>query len=207
MNSARQLLQKKYCAWVALGILGVTLSSPWVTARASEPVQIAQAASQKRAEQIRIANDLQETGKFAEAEAAFQKLVTDYPDDAVLRYKLGKTLSSRKRFEEAIAAYRQAIRLDANYAVAHNALGTALANQGRLDEAMSELQRAIAINTNYPDPLLILGQLLMQQGKKVDAAAALEKAKTLFQQQNRFQDMRRVEQLLQEIKTAAPDPA
>lgn len=212
MNSARQTSLKKYCTWVTLGIVGVALSSGLENLQCiglelqAESVQIAQVA-QKRAEQIRVANDLQETGKFAEAQAAFQKLVTDYPDDAVLRYKLGKTLSSQRKFEEAIAAYQQAIRLDANYAVAHNALGTALASQGRSDEAVSALQRAIGINTNYPDPLKTLGQLLLRQGKKVEATTALEKAKTLFQQQSRFQEMRQVDQLLQEIKTATPDPA
>lgn len=197
-------------SWISplpyLGILvagGLLLASP----ATAQMMDDSSSERTKRVEVIRQADSYQQSGKFAEAEAAFEELIKQYPNDAVMYYKLGRALLSQGKLEAAIVSYQKAISLNSNYAVAHNGLGLAMANQGRLDEAVAEFQRALAINPNYVEALGNMGQVLWQQKKRTDALAALEKARELLQQQGRFQDVRQVDRLLQQIKTTSPDAA
>ena len=163
-----------------------------------------QAEEQRRQEQaersrlIEAGKNYLNAGNFADAEATFRQLLQKYPQDPYLYYQLGNVFFRQNKPEEAIAQYQQAIRGNSKYAVAYNAIGMVRASQGRWEEAISEYQKALEINPDYAEALYNFGLALFQQGKQAEAIAALEKARNLFKEQGRLQELRRVEQVLQE---------
>jgi tetratricopeptide (TPR) repeat protein len=80
-------------------------------------------------------NAAQWAGKYAEAEAIWQRIILQEPKNAVAYKNLGDSLRDQKKLDEAIAAYRNAIQLNPKYATAYNELGNALRDQKKLDEA------------------------------------------------------------------------
>jgi tetratricopeptide (TPR) repeat protein len=73
--------------------------------------------------------------QYADAIAAFDRLIQLTPDYAGAYFNKGNALIGMGRYEEAVAAYDQAIRLAPNVADAYTAKGRALESLGRADEA------------------------------------------------------------------------
>ncbi|OLP15579.1 hypothetical protein BST81_25565 [Leptolyngbya sp. 'hensonii'] len=187
---------------IVLGLL-LGLGLPPLTTQAQLPDPTSERVT-NRAMLLRMGNDAYQSGQFTQAEAVFRKILEEYPNDAVIYYKLGNTLYRQKRLEAAIVEYQKAIALNPNYAVAHNALGTTYAIQNRMTEAIASFRQAVQINNTYSEALANLGQALWLDGKPEEAVSFLKKARDLYKEQGKLNELDRVEKLLREIGSKEP---
>lgn len=78
---------------------------------------------------------------------AFEAMVRDNPDDAMVWYGLAGEYLKLEQLDKAIEALRNVIRINADYTAAYQMLGTALVNQGQHDEARRVWQQGVAVAT------------------------------------------------------------
>lgn len=161
---------------------------------------------QERSQLVQTANDLFSKGDLTGAEENLRKLIKKFPKYPFGYYQLGNVLFRQERKEDAIQEYQKAISLNSNYALAYNALGRVFASQQRWEEAITAYQKALAINPEYGDALTNLAQVLWQKGNRAEAIASLEKALKIFQVQDKPEQVRRIEQILKEMKSG-DDPS
>jgi tetratricopeptide (TPR) repeat protein len=90
-------------------------------------------------------------GAVAEAERAFQRLISLAPQEWRGHAGLGEVRLRQERYEEAVTLLEHAIQLDPEAKRAHNLLGLAYRAVGRMEEAKLEL--SLGMNpTTYPMP-------------------------------------------------------
>jgi len=113
-------------------------------------------------EQNRRGLALLNAGRFAEAEARFQKAVRIKSDYAEAHYNLGRVRGRQGgRLAEAVASYREALRRRPDYWEAQVAVGRALAQMpDREMEAILELRRAVAMRPDLAEVRCALGDVL-----------------------------------------------
>ncbi|MEM9229399.1 MAG: BTAD domain-containing putative transcriptional regulator [Pseudomonadota bacterium] len=90
------------------------------------------------------------TEQLAEALEAAQIAARLDPDDAVVRFALGRVLLASGEYEKSISHLRDAIALNPNMAQAHCGLGDSMAYAGNLDSAMSCFERAVSVCPTDP---------------------------------------------------------
>lgn len=211
--------------WLTLGILAGTSISPLVLAHPAQAYdsklsawtqsqedgtvnsgsysgrqRVAQRRQQdEQAGLLLQAQSLYDQGKFTDAEAIYRKILEKERDNAVMHYQLGNVLYRQDKLEEAATEYQQVLKLNPKYAVARNAIGAIRARQGNWEQAIAEFKQALSINPDYADALHNLGRALWQQGNGTEAVVPLEKAKNLFKQQLRFEEVRQIDEVLQQI--------
>lgn len=84
-----------------------------------------------------------EAGRYAEAEAAYRKLIEDKPDDGAIRTSLAATLGFLGRYDEALEQLAEAERLSPlNPEIYHNR-GVVFERQGKPDEAVAQYREAV----------------------------------------------------------------
>lgn len=115
-------------------------------------------------------------GRFAEAEAAFRRVLEIRPGNARDHANLGGALARQGKLAEALEAYREAIRVEPREPSAHNNLAMALADQGRLDEAADALAEAIRLDPAYAEAHDNLGLVRYRQRRFDEAVAHHERA-------------------------------
>ena len=95
-----------------------------------------------------------EAKRYAEAEAAYRKLVAAEPDDGGLRASLAGALASLGRYDEAIADYGTALRLRPRLVSALVARADAYLAKGETGNALADFRSAIALDrdvtADYP---------------------------------------------------------
>lgn len=72
------------------------------------------------------------------------------PDDAVVRFALGRVRLARGEYDQSISHLKSAIELNPNMAQAHCGLGDSMAYAGDLDAAMSCFEEAVRVSPNDP---------------------------------------------------------
>ncbi|MGD1903564.1 MAG: tetratricopeptide repeat protein [Geitlerinemataceae cyanobacterium] len=149
---------------------------------------------------MREANRLMRDGQYADAETIFRQLLDRNSRDAVLHYKLGRSLAEQYRDVEAEAAYREAIKLEDRYVLALHGLGELLSRQSRWLEAIVMFERAVDIEGNYTDAQLGLGQALWQLGRDREALDVLETALEQLVADEELWQAIAVAQLMQKIE-------
>jgi arylsulfatase A-like enzyme/Tfp pilus assembly protein PilF len=92
-----------------------------------------------------LGNALTESGRNADAMAAYTRLLALDPANALAHENLGTARLQARDYTGAEAELRTAIRLDPSLAAAHTALGVLLASTGRKPEAITEWTRAAAL--------------------------------------------------------------
>jgi tetratricopeptide (TPR) repeat protein len=126
---------------------------------------------------LRSALALEQAGHFAEAEAAYLRVLASRPDLPDTWYNLARLQRRAGRFDAALASYQQA--LDRGVAApeeVHLNRGVIYSDCLRQDDAAErELQAALALNPDYVPALLNLANLREDFGKQADAAALYEK--------------------------------
>jgi hypothetical protein len=93
------------------------------------------------------------------------------PDNATVRYNLGRSLLQEGQHAEALVQLERAVALDLLDEHAPNDLGVALSRLGRRPEAIAMFRRAILINPSYTDPYLNLGIAYLSQNDRRSALA------------------------------------
>jgi len=131
-------------------------------------------ANDKRWEQAR--KDLAQ-GKAAEAKAAFEELLRQYPNDADLHVFLGMSLLRLRDPQGAILSIKRAIAIDGDHVDARTLLGyVELEVRGDVAAATKEYRKVIELRPNSPEAHANLAVALKKQGDLDAAVASLNKA-------------------------------
>ena len=78
---------------------------------------------------------------------AFQEMVKENPDEALVWYGLASEYTKLERWPEAADALRNVVRCNPDYTAAYQMLGTALMSQGLAGEARTAWTEGIAAAT------------------------------------------------------------
>jgi predicted Zn-dependent protease len=78
---------------------------------------------------------------------AFEAMIKDMPDDAMVWYGLASEYFKLERWADAAEALRNVVRLNPNYTAAYQMLGTALMNKGEEGEARRAWAEGIEVAT------------------------------------------------------------
>jgi tetratricopeptide (TPR) repeat protein len=126
-----------------------------------------QTASQRNAEQLKLAQDLANSGKRQEALSELNKIATSTDLDPIGFYNLGNAFARLGESEAAINAYRRAIeQRNGSYSRAYNNLGVVLLRQGRWDDAYDAFIAALKLESfRYAEASYNLGRLYAARGQ------------------------------------------
>jgi tetratricopeptide (TPR) repeat protein len=141
-------------------------------------------------ERVRLAEQLEAAGRYAEAAAVLRKLTAAHPDDPIAQLTLGKVLAQLGDYSRGKEALQKALQLAPDKVQAHYYLSLLLLkegqelgpkdNQGRAGElfreAASQARQALDIKPDYGFAHMALGMALKQLGKQAKALAALGEA-------------------------------
>ena len=118
-------------------------------------------------------------GRYAEAQAAYEKLRQLEPGVAEIHANLGLIYFQERRFDQAVPALRQALKLKPNLTRTNNLLAASLSELGRYDEALPGLEKGFHQATDSEIrrmsglQLLRVFSGLKQDRKAVDTALQL----------------------------------
>ncbi|MFQ5809843.1 MAG: hypothetical protein ACE5JM_09515, partial [Armatimonadota bacterium] len=84
-------------------------------------------------------------GKVAPAADAYQKLLVDFPEQAVLHLRLGTVLSRLERYEESVDELEQALQLDAHLKEAFEPLAMGCLQLEHFDAAADAADKALEV--------------------------------------------------------------
>ena len=115
-------------------------------------------------------------GRSAAAEATFDEMLRDWPQDAYALASRGHLRAQRGAREEAIADYQALVAAHPGASAAHwFNLAYTLESASRLTEAEAAFRRALEIDDRLDRAWYGLGLTLIQQGRYDDAVAALKR--------------------------------
>ena len=119
---------------------------------------------------------LHQSGRLAEAEAAYRQVLEAEPRHADSLHLLGVTATQRGNHDEAVNLIGRAIAENGQMAPYHSNLGTSLRSLGRFAEAETCYRRAIELKRDYPDAHNHLGTTLRDLGRLKDAELSYREA-------------------------------
>jgi len=117
-----------------------------------------------------------QSGRLAEAEALYQKILALDPNHSDALHLLGIINGDFGRREQAVSLIERAIALRPDGYLYYSNLGNVLRAMGRFDEAVARYEQAIAVKPDYTEAYSNLGTALLDQGKYEAAVANFEKA-------------------------------
>ena len=126
------------------------------------------------------ANLLMQSGRLAEALAAYDRTVEQFPDNAVARTGRAETLRALGRLAEALAAYDRTVEQFPEDAVARNGRAETLRALGRLAEALAAYDRTVE---QFPDDVFARNgraETLRALGRLAEALAAYDRTVEQF---------------------------
>jgi len=152
-----------------------------------------------------------QAGRLDEAEAIYQEVLKQNPDEADALSLMGVLCRQRKRLPEAEGFLRRAVQLRADWAPFHNNLGNVLADAGKKSEAVEAYRQAVRLNANDPVAHNNLGNGLKDLEQYVEAEKELRTAISLRKDWGEaynnlavvLKNMRRVDEAEQVALTAA----
>ncbi|HZF15476.1 MAG TPA: sulfotransferase [Steroidobacteraceae bacterium] len=135
------------------------------------------AASNDPGDLLRQAAMLERSGQFAEAEAAYLRVLARRPDLPDTWYNLGLLQRRTGQFDKALASYREALNRGVSQPEeVHLNRGVIYSDHLRLDEAAAqELNTALEINPDYVPALFNLANLHEDFGRRTPALALYER--------------------------------
>jgi predicted O-linked N-acetylglucosamine transferase (SPINDLY family) len=140
---------------------------------------VAQAAAADPAEprhHMGLGSVLQALRRYAEAAAAYRRVLQADPHCADAHFALGVSLQSLEDHDGAIDAYESAVRGRPDFADAWNNLGNCRRLRGRGSLAAAAYAQALALRPDHADAMSNLGTLLQEMGRLEDAVALLQSA-------------------------------
>jgi len=114
--------------------------------------------------------------KFEEAAAAYQQILTKYPQSIYALSNLGVVRFQQQKYPDAERVLREAIRVAPNDAFSHSVLGIALVQQEKYDDAIQVLSRAVALDPNDAKTRNYLGISSSHRGLQEAAEQECRKA-------------------------------
>jgi tetratricopeptide (TPR) repeat protein len=139
---------------------------------------------------LRLAESLEASGQLRQAAAVVRPMISEYPDDYLPRWFLGKILGQIGQSREAEEVLREALRLAPEKVQVRYYLGLVLFTQASqmaengdaghaskiYQEAVQRAREALAIKPDYGLAYMVLGLSLKGLGQRADALAALRQA-------------------------------
>ena len=114
---------------------------------------------------------------------ALSRAVKAEPDNARLRFHLGRAYFELGQFSSAVQAWRKAIQLDPNYAQAYNFLGYLHAERGEnLDQAERWIRTALKLKPDDGNYLDSMGWVLYQKKRYAEALTYLQRSLRILQE-------------------------
>jgi tetratricopeptide (TPR) repeat protein len=120
-----------------------------------------------------------QSGRLAEAEALYRRILAADPRHAEALHYLGMMACQVGRGEVGVTLIRMAIASKPDYPEAHFNLGNALKDCGHLDEAIAAWQEAIVHRPEYPEAHSNLCIALTDKGRLEEAVEAGQRAVAL----------------------------
>jgi tetratricopeptide (TPR) repeat protein len=117
-----------------------------------------------------------QSGRLAEAEVAYRRILAAEPRHAEALQLLGVIAHQAGHNAAAVDLIRQAIAIKPRFSEAHYNLGVSLSALGQLDEALEAYRGAIALKPDYPEAYYNLGCILDGRGRTDEAIAAYREA-------------------------------
>jgi predicted O-linked N-acetylglucosamine transferase (SPINDLY family) len=116
------------------------------------------------------------SGRLAEAEAGYRRVLAVDPENFDALHLLGMLSHQNARNEEAAELISSAVQKNGRDPVALGNLAIVLRAMGRLAEAEAACRRAIALDPGFVDAHKILGSTLQDLGQSDDAETAFRRA-------------------------------
>jgi tetratricopeptide (TPR) repeat protein len=117
-----------------------------------------------------------QSGRFAEAAAAYRRALAVNREAPRTNNNLAVALAEQGLFGSALAHYRESIRLEPDYAPAHFNFGNAYRELGKYAEAVTAYERALELAPGWSAALLNCGLALAALGEQVAAEANYREA-------------------------------
>ncbi len=129
------------------------------------------------AERLKTAQQLMDSGRYAEAIPALKALVARHPQSPTLRYGLGRCYFEVEDFPNAVSILRKVANETPKSAEVRFFLGSALGLGGNFAEAIQELRNAMQLDPSFEPAFRAFGMFRVQSGAhSEDARNALEAA-------------------------------
>ena len=119
---------------------------------------------------------LHQAGRFAEAEACYQRVLAAQPENPDALHLIGNIAYQVGRHDVAIAMIGQAIRRNGRNPLYFSNLGLALGSQGRLDEALTRFEQALVLKPDYAEAHNNRGNVLKALNRGVEALESYDRA-------------------------------
>ena len=110
------------------------------------------------------------------AQAAYRRILQQYPDRRGVHYQLGRIFLSRNPPDIAAAdkEFQEELKIDPDNASAQFMLGESARQAGHWDDAIARFSKAADLDVGFDEAYLALGMSLNSAGKFTDAIAPLE---------------------------------
>jgi tetratricopeptide (TPR) repeat protein len=117
-----------------------------------------------------------QTGRFADAETLYRKVLTLDPQHADSLHLLGVMAYQFRRLELAAGLISQAVRIRDDVPAYHNNLGNVFKEQERLDDAVACYERAISLKPDIAEIYNNLAAIYIRQGRLYEATLSCQRA-------------------------------
>jgi tetratricopeptide (TPR) repeat protein len=147
----------------------------------AEPIyqQILELDANRVEDRYNLGNALAQQGKFDEAIACWQDVISYQPDWGAAYRQLGTLFQKLADISAAIASYSQALTIQPDFSTAYN-LGLCLIQQQQWAESIACFQQAIQLRSDYSLAYGDLGYALLQQGNLEQAIGYFQQAILLY---------------------------
>ena len=124
----------------------------------------------------RLADSLNTQQKWPEAEAEYQQILSQEPDNLTVLVNCGFVLVRQEKLDEAAAIYRRILAMRPDYCEIHNNLSYVAERLGKFDEAIAHGRDALAIRPGFADAHNNLGVARRSMHRLEEARDEFQKA-------------------------------
>jgi arylsulfatase A-like enzyme/Flp pilus assembly protein TadD len=118
---------------------------------------------------------LYESGRLAQAQEIFERVLAEHPDNAKALESLGGVMLAARRAPEALRLLERAVELDQELPIAWNSLGVARQWSGNTAGALEAWQRSLELDPRNLDVLFNLGLVAAESGRRQLAIESLRR--------------------------------
>ncbi len=154
----------------------VRQSAQAIPAPASIPLDAAPEAVKVTKATLEKALALHQAGKLDEAEAIYNAVLRQQPDNASVLHDLGVVHAQRGEFSRAAELIRKAVEIAPGKAAYHSTLGNIFTDLGLHEDAVTSHERALAITPDSAEVLVNRGTALFRGGRHEAAMASFARA-------------------------------
>ena len=130
--------------------------------------------------------ELQNQGKYEEAESVFMEVLKTQPDDFVALYSLGVIASRQGEPEKAFEWLSKAAKTAPENPMVHYAIATSLQGMGMYEQALDSFDHALKLDPKYVEAYVNKATLLHSMSRQLDALKTLEAGLSVSPQEQKL---------------------